>query len=402
MTKRVIVVLGVMAGNPYAGIAWQCLQYLIGLRRLGHEVYYFEVSSVWPYDPNRRSPVDDSAYPLSYLQRLAADFDFRGRWAYRRSYSDGEWFGLPRTRAEAILREADAVLNISGATDVRAEGLSENLILVGTDPVVEEARLAAGIEDTACHISAHRASFTFGENIGTDRSPVPAFPNLAGTTRQPVVLDFWGPQGAPSRDVFTTVGNWHQEGTEIAFGGETYFWSKDREFLRFVDLPRRLGMQIELATTLDPSGELESPGNGSLPAGAGTPREVLESHGWRLIDALALTGDPWSYRDYIRASKGEFTVAKDANVRLRTGWFSDRSASYLAAGRPVITQDTGFGDVLPTGRGLFAFRCMEDILAAFAAIQADYAEHSRAARDIAQQYFRAETVLSRMLADAGL
>jgi hypothetical protein len=131
-------------------------------------------------------------------------------------------------------------------------------------------------------------------------------------------------------------------------------------------------------------------------------RRLLEEHGWRLVDAHAFSTDPWRYREYLRQSRGEFTVAKDLNVRLRSGWFSERSACYLAAGRPVITQDTGFGKILPTGEGLFAFQSMDEIVAAFEAVNADYERHSRAARAIAEEYFRAETVLARMLSDLGL
>ena len=131
-------------------------------------------------------------------------------------------------------------------------------------------------------------------------------------------------------------------------------------------------------------------------------RQTLESNGWKLADTHALTTDPWPYRDYVRASRGEFTVARDLHVRLRSGWFSERSACYLAAGRPVITQDTGFGAVLPIGEGLFAFNTMDEILAAFESINSDYERHSRAARAIAQEYFRAETVLAKVLKDLGL
>jgi hypothetical protein len=131
-------------------------------------------------------------------------------------------------------------------------------------------------------------------------------------------------------------------------------------------------------------------------------RLLLASNGWKLSDAHAFSTDPWAYRDYILSSYGEFSVAKDQNVRLRSGWFSERSACYLAAGRPVITQDTGFGNVLPTGEGLFAFNTMDEILASFDAVQSDYERHSRAAREIAQEYFRAETVLGKLLGDLGV
>jgi hypothetical protein len=202
--------------------------------------------------------------------------------------------------------------------------------------------------------------------------------------RQPTLLDLWK-SGVPCKPEFTTVCNW-KGNREIEFAGEKYFWSKHLEFLKFIDLPKRSGMPLELAISgLD-----------------GEARMLLESNGWLLTDALPLTLDPWPYRDYVRASRGEFSVAKDQNVRLRTGWFSERSACYLAAGRPVVTQDTGFGTVLPTGEGLFAFSTMEEILTAFESIRSDYGRHSRAAREIAEQYFRAETVLQRLLEDLGL
>jgi hypothetical protein len=184
------------------------------------------------------------------------------------------------------------------------------------------------------------------------------------------------------------VCNWKQTGHDIEYQGEIYYWSKHHEFLKFIDLPKRVMPPLELAmplSTLHPD-----------------DYSRLASHGWQLVNAHAFTTDPWTYRDYVRASRGEFTVAKDQNVRLRSGWFSERGACYLAAGRPVITQDTGFGTVLPTGEGLFAFNTMEDIMVAFDAIKADYARHSRAARRIAEEYFRAETVLAKVVEDLGL
>ena len=210
---------------------------------------------------------------------------------------------------------------------------------------------------------------------------------LQDSMRQPILLDLWD-SGRPSKPEFTTVCNWKQGGRELEYQGETYHWSKHHEFLKFIDLPRRIDQPIELAMGLT-----------NLAADA---RQLLQSNGWRLSDAHAFTTDPWPYRDYVKASRGEFTVAKDQNVRLQSGWFSERSACYLAAGRPVITQDTGFGNVLPTGEGLFAFATMDDILAGFDAINSDYLRHSRAARAIAEEYFRAETVLNKVLDDMGL
>jgi hypothetical protein len=367
-------------------MVWQAMHYAVGLRRLGHSVYYFETSSSWPYDPIRNTRVSDSEHALPFLAEVLDRFGFSDHWAYRRSYGDKSWFGLERAMAEQILAEADAVLNITGSTRLAEEGLKVGrLVYVCTDPVVHETLFAKGNPDIYTLIQEHNDIVTFGENIGSSQCPLPSLPRLRARTRQPVLLDLWE-AGWPLKKEFTTIGNWRQEGRDSEFEGETYYWSKHREYLKFIELPRRLQQPLELTMDLIHLSPQD--------------RNLLENNGWYLADAHTLTVS--SYRDYVRASSGEFTVAKDANVRLQTGWFSDRSACYLAAGRPVITQDTGFGTVLPTGEGLFAFNTMDDILVAFDAVRSDYARHSRAAREIAQEYFRAETVLQRLLEDLGL
>jgi hypothetical protein len=380
-----LIVVGTLANNPYAGMAWMNMQIAVGLLRLGHDVYYFETTSQWPYDPVRRAHVNDSEYAVGYLARVAESFGMKGRWAYRRSYGDKGWFGMERTEAEALLARSDAVFNVAGATKFAEEDLKVGrLIYFGTDPVYDEIAVAQG--EKKWLLEEHDDFVTYGEKIGDPDCPIPPFPRLRARTRQPILLDLWEGQ-APSGKAFTTVANWHQTGHDIAFRGETYFWSKDREFMKFIDLPAKIASPVEIAlgrSDLDPE-----------------VRSLLETKGWRLADAHSLTLDPWKYRDYLLASRGEFTVAKDQNVRLRSGWFSERSACYLAAGRPVITQDTGFGDLLPTGEGLFAFNTLEEIVAAFEAIESDYERHARAARKIAEEYFRAETVLTRLLQALG-
>jgi hypothetical protein len=197
------------------------------------------------------------------------------------------------------------------------------------------------------------------------------------------VLDFWQSNGEGPGETFTTVGNWRQAG-DVKFQGEVYHWSKHHEFLKFLDLPRRTSQRFELA----------------LASCDDEDQRLLEHHGWGFRPARDVSGDLDAYRRYITGSRGEFTVAKDQNVRLRSGWFSERSAQYLAAGRPVITQETGFSNVLPTGRGLFAFSNLEEIVQAVDLINSDYAAHSEAAREIAREYFAAERVLSNLLEHA--
>ena len=386
MTPLRLVVLGNIASEPYPGVAWQAMQYAEGFRRLGHDVYYFETSSTWPYDPIRASRVNDSQYAVAWLAHVAELFGLAGHWAYRRSYGDKAWFGMDAGTAQDLLEHSSAVLSITGSTRLAEEGLKVGrLVYICTDPVVHEVGYANGHEDVRTLVDEHDDVVTFGENIGTAHCPLTPLPRLRARSRQPVLVDLWE-TGPPSRNEFTTIGNWRQNGRDCEFNGEVYYWSKHREYLKLIDLPRRVICPPELATSLVQLTPEE--------------RSLLEASGWRLADAQRLT--MYSYRDYVQASRGEFTVAKDANVRLRTGWFSDRSACYLASGRPVITQDTGFGTVLPVGEGLFAFNTIDEILAAFDAVASDYQHHSRAARAIAHEYFRAETVLAKMLRDLGL
>ncbi|HME98702.1 MAG TPA: hypothetical protein VKK06_02425 [Terriglobia bacterium] len=402
VTPLRIVVVGTVASMPYAGMAWMHMQIAAGLRRLGHDVYYMEVSSVWPYDPIRKMKVNDSNYALPYLARVADAFDFADRWAYRRSYSDHEWLGMSKAKAESLLADADLVLNVAGATRIRTKQQLKvrRLVYYGTDPVYHELAFANRDGIARRTIDQHDDFVTYGENIGSPDCPIPSLPRLRSKSRQPVLIDFWQ-DGPPTRKEFTTVCNWKQGGHDIQFAGETYYWSKDREFMKFIELPKLVTEPIELSMGLVDT-KVTRPGFGDLiPAQGMTEEELvlLMSNGWKLNDAHAFTTDPWSYRSYIIASRGEFTVARDQNVRLKSGWFSERSACYLAAGRPVITQDTGFGKVLPTGEGLFAFNTIDDILTAFEAIRSDYDRHSRSALAIANEYFRAETVLAKVIED---
>ena len=405
MNCKTIIVVGTLASDPYAGMAWMNMQIVVGLKRLGHEVFYFEITDTWPYNPLLQTRVDNADYALSYLKKIADRFGISDHWAFRCSFSDNkEWFGLNKARAEDLLLNADVVFNISGSTRFKDLGLkASRLVYFGTDPVYHEIKYAQGDPEIRSIIDEHNDVVTYGENIGNPGCPIPPLPMLRARTRQPVLTDLWE-NDSIIRNAFTTVGNWKQGGRDLEFNGEIYHWSKHHEFLRFIDLPGRIGQPIELAMNLARPETFKHRKGTVVPAlgVADNEYELLESHGWHLIDAPAFTTDPWQYRDYIIHSRGEFTFAKDQNIRLRSGWFSERSACYLAAGRPVITQDTGFGVTLPTGEGLFAFNTMDEILSAFEEINSDYNKHSRAAKEIAEEYFRAEIVLEKLLNDLGV
>jgi hypothetical protein len=386
--KPMVVVLGFVGRMPVAGVSWQLLHYLEGFRRLGCEVYYVEDTGDWPYDPVQNAVTGDCRYSVAYVARLLARCGLGERWAYRAAPQSGRVHGLSELRLAEVFSGADALINLTGGTVLREEHLGVPVrIYLETDPVRPQIEVAQERPFTVRLLEAHTHHFSFGENLGAPDCGVPVTRFRYLPTRQPVVLDWWQDCGAaPAGGRFTTVANWRQSGKDIEWQGECYAWSKHDEFLKFLDLPRRSGQPFELALSCDDLGALD----------------LLRAHGWRVVEALGLSREVEPYRDYVAASRGEFTVAKDQNIRLRSGWFSDRSACYLAAGRPVLTQDTGFGNVLPTGRGLFAFRTMADILTALDAIRGDYNGHSRAAREIATEYFAAEKVVGSLLERAGL
>ncbi len=387
--KLRLIVLGAAGQIPFAGVAWQVLHFLEGFRRLGCDVYYVEDTLVWPYDVERNTITDDPSYTVGYLARLMTWWGLPHRWAYRAASQGGRTYGLDAHELARVFERADALVNLHGATRLREEHLRVPVrIYLETDPVRPQIEIAKGNTGTIDLLSAHTHHFSYGENLGAPDCGVPVGRFRYFPTRQPVVLDWWpaaaGPP--PANAVFTTVASWQQIDNDIEWNGEAYGWSKHAEFLKFMDLPRRAGQVFELALACGDAGAIH----------------LLEQHRWRIRDALVLSRDILPYHEYILTSRGEFTVAKDQNIRLRSGWFSDRSACYLAAGRPVITQDTAFGNILPLGEGLFAFTTMDGVLAALEAINANYVKHSAAAREIAEGYFKAEKVLADLIDRVGV
>jgi hypothetical protein len=390
MKRKKIVVMGFMAGCPIAGVVWQHIHYIVGLQRLGHEVYYIEDSARYPYNPRTWETLPDFTYAAETLQRLGEEFGFAGRWSFCARYlHPHKTAGLPYERIVELYKEADAILNVCGSQEFNEDLLrSDRIIYVESDPGLEQIRLDAGDAETLEEMRRHCALFTFGENVGTDLFPVPSHGFKWMPTRQPVVTDLWKADGPPPAGaLLTSVANWNTSGLkDIEWRGEKYLWSKSLEFLKFVEAPRVSGEEFELATTI---------------RDAPTKQRFLENH-WRLIEPDPVSNDHHDYRAYLQRSKGEFTAAKDQYVRLNTAWFSDRSACYLAAGRPVITQETGFTRLYGGQRGLFAFRTLAEVADAVREINADYAAHSRAAFEVAAEFFEATTVIGSLLERTGV
>ncbi len=390
MQRKRIVVMGFMGSMPIAGVIWQHIHYVVGLQRLGHDVYYIEDSARFPYNPETFEISDEFDYAGETLDRLAREFGFENRWGFCARYLKSKpTAGLSLKEIRQLYRDADAIFNICGTQEFNDDLLkSDRLIYIESDPGVEQIKIDKCVKSTVDYLGRHHALFTFGENVGRDTFPVPKHGLKWLPTRQPVVTDLWKTNRRPApAALFTSIANWSTSGLkDITWRGEKYLWSKSREFIRFVAAPKKCGETFELATDIKDR----------------KTHDRFVRNRWRLKSPHQLSVDYWSYRNYIQRSKGEFTVAKDQYVRLKTGWFSDRSACYLAAGRPVITQETGFTDNYGGNAGLLAFKSLGEIVETVRKINRDYSKHSRAARQIAREVFEAETVLASLLDRAGI
>jgi hypothetical protein len=387
--KLRLIVLGMMGRCPFGGQTWLYLNWLRALASLGHEVWYVEDDTVWPYDPEKETVTDDGTYAARHIASSLQRIGLEGRWVWRLGdRPGGVCHGLSSSRLNELYRGCDALLNIVGATDLREAQLAAPLrVYLETDPVTAELRLAGGDEHTREAFANHHVIVTYGENYGAPDCGVPLNGVSYKKTRQPIDTDLWPMAFDADAPCFTTIGNYRQDGSDVEYNGQTYRWSKHHEWEKFVDLPRRVRQRFELAMNVD----------------AAEDRQRLESHGWRLVSPLKMSLDVFgAYPEYFRRSRAQFTVAKDQNIRLRSGWFSERDVCYLASGKPVVTQDTGFTSILPTGNGLFAFNTMEEAVAAVEAINADYPRHCAAARAIAENYFAAPKIGAKLLKDIGL
>ncbi len=385
-SKGKIIVFGILFWYPLAGVTYQFLHYLIGLRQLGYDVYYIEDSGRWIYDPHLNEFSPDATGNIAMVAPFLESHGFAGRWAFRGCYPEGRCYGLSEAQIFELYREADAFLNVTGAQEIREEHRAiPRRLYVESDPFASQVKVANGDQGMIDMLTAHDTHFSFGENLGAPDCDLPIERFRWLPTRQPVAVELWDHPRQTQGTAYTTITTWHNKGKNIEWRGDTWFWTKDREFEKVLDLPRRRQVPFELATSVD-----------------STVQTLLRSHGWRQTPSIEISRDSTLYRQYIQNSRGEFTVARDQYVRPRTGWFSDRTACYLAAGRPVITQETGFSKFIPSGRGLFGFKTMEDILTAVDAIESDYPTHCRAAADIAHEYFAADKVVGSLMERAGL
>jgi hypothetical protein len=386
-TRGVVVLWGLLASFPFGGMTWQVLHHLAGLRRLGFDVWYVEDSDRPLYSATSYLITEDCRDNIAYLAGYMDALGLGDRWIIRepgsaRCAGARDLEGLHR-----LYREADAVLNLCGAQEARPEhDAIRRLAYLQTDPVADQVAVANGDEARIRDLARYDYLFTYGANLGAPDCLVPADGHRWVPTRPPVCVDWW--EGAPPPGegaALTTVAKWSHEGKDVTWRGERWRWSKDHEFRGFIKVAARSALPLELAVSSISDDELQG----------------LRDQGWRTVPS-ATVKDPPAYRDYIQRSLGEFTVAKEQYVRPRSGWFSDRSVCYLAAGRPVVAQATGFEAHVPTGNGLLAFSDVDGAVAAIESVARDYARHACAAQAIAREHFAAEKVLDRVMTEMGL
>jgi hypothetical protein len=384
-----IVVTGFAAHYPFGGVFWDYFQYVIGFRRLGCEVLYVEDPGRWAYDPALETTVEsgraNAKYLAAQIERLGSDYS--QSWFYRDAV--GECWGLEWERVAEFCRSADLFLNISASSVPRDEYFAASRsVMLDSDPMYTQARFLSDkqLDDAVARervesFLAYDVFLTFAENISRDDCRVPLCGLEWTPTRQPVVLDCFSDSAVPvaqRRPMLTTVASWEPAEKGPVVDGIAYY-GKSREFEKFIELPSRSPLPLEVAL--------------SGPA----PVERLRAAGWQIVEGYAVSRDPWIYRDYLANSFAEWGVAKNAYVAGRSGWFSCRSACYLALGVPVIAQETGFSRLIPAGEGLFSFTTLDEARDAIARVQANPGRHAKAAREIAREYFDSDKVLKRLL-----
>jgi hypothetical protein len=381
--KLTIIVSGMVGGHPgQGGAAWAVLQYVLGLLRLGYEVYLIE-----PITRNAIQPQGISLHSsknAAYFLKVIRDFKLEGRCSL---LLDGttETVGLPYAELQLIAKRTTALVNISGM--LWRDDLISNIptrIYLDLDPAFNQLWHATqGID---IHLSYHNRFVTVGKTIGTPDCSIPTCGVQWITTFQPVVMDYWQAGSTIIYDGLTTVANWRGYGSIQNDG--VFYGQKAHSLRTFIDLPTRTAEKFILALAIHPEER--------------TDLDALSRNRWELLDPAQCVATPQEYQQFVRGSKAEFGIAKSGYVVSRCGWFSDRSVCYLASGRPVIAQDTGFSAYLPCGAGLLSFCTKDEALVAIERLNVDYASHAKAARSLAIEYFESDMVLSRMLTAAGL
>lgn len=377
-----IVVSGTLGAAPrQGGNAWAFLQYLLGLRQLGHDVYFVEPVQADALQPAHAGLRESSN--AAYFCQVLRDFGLETGSALVLE-GTRQSAGLPYDNVVDVFERAVVLINISGRlTDAELLRRVPVRVYLDLDPAFTQLwNAACGID---MHFEGHTHFVTIGQAIGQADCDIPTCGLSWVTMQQPIVLHYWPPVEDVIYDALTTVANWRGYGS-AEYKGE-FYGQKAHSLRQFIELPRLTDERFVLALGIHPD-EVKD-------------LKLLTENNWQLVDPVQIVDSPANYQRFIQGSKGEFGIAKSGYVKSRCGWFSDRSVCYLASGRPVVAQETGFSRFLPTGEGLFAFKTIDDVLTAIDALDADYGRHAKAARMLAEQHFDSDKVLTRLLQKVG-
>jgi hypothetical protein len=381
------IVSGALAQVPgNGGLAWFHLQLLLGLRRLGWDVLFLDrIEPGQCVDDAGRFVAAGESVNARWLSALMRRFGLGGAWSL--DVSGRENLGAPREHVLRVAGEAALLLNVMGYTrDEAVLGRVRRRVFVDIDPGFPQMWRELGLHDA---FAGHDAFVTMGMNVGRPNCSIPTCGLHWVAMPQPVVLERWPVAPAPADEApFTSIGAWRGPNGPVEYQGRTY-GLRAHEFRRFVELPGMCPTEkFEMALDIH--------------AGDAKDREALLRNGWRLVEPRAVAGSPEDYRNYVGRSRGEFMVPKQMYVATHSGLLSDRSAYYLASGRPVLARDTGLDGVFPLGEGLLTFTTPDEAADGVARVRADYPRHAKAARAVAEECFDSDKVLRRMLDQLGV
>lgn len=391
MEKLRIVVGGFIGLFATGGVTWDYIQYPLGLQMLGHDVFYIEDTMQYSRCQTQGRNWDDASDSVAYLHAVMKQFGMEARWAYR-DVASGKCFGLPLSCVLDICRTADVFLNVSSATHILKEEYLNipKRVLIDSDPMFTQVQYWDEEQPEKAYkkindlYSLYNYRFSFGENIARKDCLIPLFDLTWWPTRQPICLPYWKVAAINPAAPFTTVMNWSAR-SPMKYKNEAW-GQKDVEFLKVANLPqiyKKARFKLAVSCSAESAGRFK--------------KEELEDAGWEIVDPTEKIKTVQAYKSFLRSSVGEFSVAKETYVKSKSGWFSCRSACYLATGRPVITQETQWSKYVPQGQGLLSFVDTESAVEALKEVQADLKRHARAARDLAEAYFDSSKVLPELL-----
>jgi len=383
-SKPIAVVVGFIVKLPLAGMSLYCLHYIRGLMELGYDVYYVERQSYRDqcYDPTTGETTNHPTYGLEYLERVAGRIGMaRGNFTF--IGLDGTCHGGGWDALRLTIQRADFVLALADATWFDELALCPNRIFIDGDPFFTQHEMIQANGRLAASVRAYNHLFTYAARIGLADCSVPETGDQWRPTRPVVATSLWTVRPTQSSDPITTIMNW-RSGTDIVHNGRRFGY-KGPEFRRFIDLPQRTGRRVAVAL-----------------GGPDAPRDEIRSKGWELVNPLQVTKNLETYREFIDRSWADLGIAKEAYVVSRSGWFSDRSTCYLASGRPVLHQDTGYTDWLDPSRGVLPFTDMASLLDGVERLETDHESHARAARRIAEDHFEASRVMDELLKEVDI